>query len=165
MDRTHTSAWWHQMTSLCATLPPPNSFTTASLVHYILVPRSISMTTLVHILGQYPDHCQSSSFCCPGWFQYADDALTCGMETVYSVCKKRLYALTIESFEQAEPNYLHTWNLLRQRSLVSISISQATTRSPFFLSFFVASRSGRVPLSSGMKLWLDELGSEGLEFC
>ena len=33
------------------------------------------------------------------------------------------------------------------------------------LSFFVASRSGRVPLSSGMKLWLDELGSEGLEFC
>ena len=44
-----------------------------------------------------------------------------------------------------------------------ISTSSPTTRP--FLSFFVASRSGRVPLSSGMKLWLDELGSEGLEFC
>ena len=41
----------------------------------------------------------------------------------------------------------------------------AVLNSRFFLSFFVASRFGRVPLSSGMKLWLDELGSEGLEFC
>ena len=112
--RVHDDIKWHH----CATLPPPNSFTTVSLVHYILVPCSTSTTTLVHILGQYPDHCQWSSFCCPGWFQYVDDALTCGMETVYSVCKKWLYALTIESFEQAEPNYLNTWNLLRQRSLV-----------------------------------------------
>ena len=32
------------------------------------------------------------------------------------------------------------------------------------LSFFVASRSGRVPLNSGMWLRLDEFSSEGLEF-
>ena len=35
----------------------------------------------------------------------------------------------------------------------------------FFLSFFVASHSGRVPLNSGMWLQLDEFSSEGLEFC
>ena len=34
-----------------------------------------------------------------------------------------------------------------------------------FFSFFLASRSRRVPLSSGMWLRLDEFGSEGLEFC
>ena len=73
-------------------------------LHCIFVPHSVSMTThshrygvnmgmeltwiLVNIQGQRPDHFHFhwSSFCYSWKFQYADDALTCGTESVYKCC-------------------------------------------------------------------------------
>ena len=55
-------------------------------------------------------------------------------------------------------------NLVMYRLTHEISTRFEGQGSFIFLSFFVASRSGRVPLNSGMWLQLGEFSSEGLEF-